>query len=470
MKRGMVLLVTIIMLLGFSACQKTSNEDFVVKKDTERMVEQAGAQENGTPTSALDIPKGRYTYEAADASGKVHIHVDAVIVLPDVERLPIVRVGMGKFTERDVENLYNCLCLNATPVSSGAIQPKGYYRLILDELTEMRQNGKLDKYDSIEELDAAIKEVMNDMEKAPEHAEAIAPDFSFTRLDDSLSEARILCVMDDSIMSDLLVLKKSDNIGGGYAEYIRDVARRAEFSRNTADGLGATFAFTETQHEKFAAPAISEQEALNTASNVITALGLTDFSCTGKRMAALFNPLIDGENEERKGLYEFMFTRSIAGVSITYTNDDIAADPESPNSVAKPWMYEKIRIFVDDTGVFALVWNAPYAVGELVNESATLLNFDEIKTIFERMIVVKNEQFGDTGSIAGVRIIEVKQIRLGLARVIEKDNNANAVLVPVWDFFGTDTYGGMIVGLDGYQTLLTINAVDGSIIDRDLGY
>jgi hypothetical protein len=43
-------------------------------------------------------------------------------------------------------------------------------------------------------------------------------------------------------------------------------------------------------------------------------------------------------------------------------------------------------------------------------------------------------------------------------------------MVPVWDFFGVITGANGDITDDPERSLLTINAVDGSIIDRDLGY
>ena len=145
MKRVLSVLISILMLLLLAACQPTPDEQIVMKKDTERMVERAAAQENGTPVSMLGIPNERYTYEASDASGMVHIRADAEIILPDAERLPIVRVGMGKFTEQDAENLYNLLCDGATPIAPDTPLPKSYYRDIVHGLTELRHSGNLDK-------------------------------------------------------------------------------------------------------------------------------------------------------------------------------------------------------------------------------------------------------------------------------------------------------------------------------------
>lgn len=469
MKRGMALTIALLMLFAFSACQSTPDEEFIVKKDTERMVEQAGAQENGTLISALGIPDGRYTFKTSDTSGRVHISADAAIILPDVERLPVARVGMGKFTEQDVENLYNLLCEGATPIAPDAPLPKSFYQDTLRKLTQMRQSGNLDKYSSLEELDAAIAEVMKKVDQAPESIPSTAPNFSFV-MEDGYSEARIRCITGDSNISDLFILNTQDGIGASRVGYIRNILDHAAYSSLIAGGLGPTLAFEQTLSTYFVPPKMSEQQAAELAAHAIEKLGLTDFVCTGKRMAALYNQGVDANDALRRGLYEFMFTRSVNGAAITFTNDEGMGLPDDPNNTAKPWMYERIRIFIDDEGIFALQWDSPYTVKEIQNESATLLPFDKVIEIFERMIVVKNEQFGDAVSIVGEKAIEIKEIRLGLMRVKEKDVGDSGVLIPVWDFFGTQAFGGVTIGLDGYESLLTINAIDGSIIDRSFGY
>lgn len=103
-------------------------------------------------------------------------------------------------------------------------------------------------------------------------------------------------------------------------------------------------------------------------------------------MAPVYDQLSETEQEHGcKGVYEFMFTRSVNGVAITYTNDTMSAETPDKNevntNVSKPWLYEKIRIFVDDEGIFALLWNAPYVVTEVVNERATMLPFEQIRQI-----------------------------------------------------------------------------------------
>lgn len=98
-----LLLATIVL----SACQPTPTEVFVVEKDTERMVEKANSDENGTVANSLGIPSGRYTYAATDASGRVKVEVDAEVLLPDVEYLPVARINGRSFTEQDARQCWN---------------------------------------------------------------------------------------------------------------------------------------------------------------------------------------------------------------------------------------------------------------------------------------------------------------------------------------------------------------------------
>ena len=463
MKKAISLIIVMLAIFTLAACQATPDEEFIVKKDTERMVEQAGAQDGGTAISSLEIPDGKYAFEAAGTNGKIQIKADADIILPETDYMPVARIGRGQFTDSDVKNLYDALCADKTPLSDNSQLPKDYYRVQLEQLTQMRQSGNLDKYESMVELDEAINELMRKIESAPETVDGGDLDLSFVAKDGGASEVDALCIDSDAVVSQLIVTNQLDGNGGGTAEYIRDVQERQALSLLTAPGLTATLAFAETTKSDFIPPEINKAQAQETAQSIIAKLGLKDFSCTGTRLMP-----IEGASS---GAYEFMFTRSVNGVSITYTNEDMSADMEESNSVAKPWMYEKIRIFIDDGGVFALIWNAPYVVEEIQYEKATLLSFEKIKSTFEQMIVVKSEQFGEAG-LTGEQAVNVTEVRLGLMRVIEKDHNANAVLVPVWDFFGTRDMndGGTVIGMDGYQSLLTINAVDGSIVDRSLGY
>ena len=323
MKRIIASIIAILTVLSLVACQSTPEEVIVVKKDTERMLEQAGMTEDGTAVSALGIPRGKYIYEAADTSNRLHIKADAKVIVPEVEQLPVARVSKGRFSYRDMENFSRLLGAGSIPISLDTPFPKEYYRPQLNHLMEMRQNGRLDKYASMEELDNAIRELMDKMEQAPETAQAIEHDLSFKPMENGGETVNLRWMRSNAVLASLSVVNDEQG-AGSYAEYLRDVTRRAEFSTLTAQGLSVTLNYEQTRNPNFKKPAISETDAMNIAQAAIDGLDLKDFVCTGKRMAALYNSTIAAEDGERQGLYEFMFTRSVNGTAITYTNEDIA--------------------------------------------------------------------------------------------------------------------------------------------------
>ena len=59
-----------------------------------------------------------------------------------------------------------------------------------------------------------------------------------------------------------------------------------------------------------------------------------------------------------------------------------------------------------------------------------------------------------------------------LMRVLEQGSTDNGLLIPVWNFYGTRQRSFASGNTDEtlHGIMLTINAIDGSIIDRALGY
>ena len=62
--------------------------------------------------------------------------------------------------------------------------------------------------------------------------------------------------------------------------------------------------------------------------------------------------------------------------------------------------------------------------------------------------------------------VEIGKITLGLMRIQNKDDEDNYTLIPVWDVFEKNTLNGQI----DTMSMMTINAMDGSVIDRTVGY
>lgn len=117
-----------------------------------------------------------------------------------------------------------------------------------------------------------------------------------------------------------------------------------------------------------------------------------------------------------------------------------------------------------------------YDIGEVKTENLNLLPFDEIMQIYEKMMQIEHANFD--GYAESLKF-EIDRITFGYTRIYEPASSSQTgVLVPAWDFFGettteykledgtTDFY----YGDDKVHSQMTINAIDGSIINRELGY
>jgi hypothetical protein len=101
-----------------------------------------------------------------------------------------------------------------------------------------------------------------------------------------------------------------------------------------------------------------------------------------------------------------------------------------------------------------------------------MLPFDKIKNVFEKMIIVGNSYYKEYNGD-----MDITEARLGLARITAQNDLKSGLLIPVWDFFGTVTThyeeggrGRSYTIRDTGISWLTINAIDGTVIDRSLGY
>jgi hypothetical protein len=152
--------------------------------------------------------------------------------------------------------------------------------------------------------------------------------------------------------------------------------------------------------------------------------------------------------------------------------------PESDNNNTFPpiWDYENLEIYIGNEGLISFIWRSPHTIGDTLVEDASLLPFEEIMKIFNKMMPITADPAIAKEYYQSVEI-NIDRIVLELQRITEQNSIENGLLVPVWNFYGTSTYtdkSGEIIprynGLFDPQSLLTINAIDGTIIDVTRGY
>ena len=172
--------------------------------------------------------------------------------------------------------------------------------------------------------------------------------------------------------------------------------------------------------------------------------------------------------------YMFCFTRSVDGIPVTYTMQECNYTDDGENGdpihYRMLYPYESLRLIVSDEGIVEGRYESPYVLSGPIQTDVELLAFDQVMEIAENILPLTFVWMEDDYQTKVV----VDRIVFGYTRLDFKDDMYRYKLVPVWDFFGTYYHyrdGELTVShTEDYNSLLTINAMDGTVIDRRFGF
>ena len=135
----------------------------------------------------------------------------------------------------------------------------------------------------------------------------------------------------------------------------------------------------------------------------------------------------------------------------------------------------------------SFTWNAPATNAKIQTEKSNLLPFEEIAAIADTMLPVviigpsEARSLVEIDAINGFETrmdVEITKVSLTLMRVRDK-GSLQGTVVPVWDFWGTSDWYDAAPNAYGYnqkgerysvEPLMTLNAIDGTVVSRLFGY
>ncbi|MGE5493681.1 MAG: DUF6034 family protein [Burkholderiales bacterium] len=527
MKKFSLFLIAAIAALLVSACQPTPEKAAVVGKDLEQMIKAATSGQNtaGDLKTRLGVPE-RYESYIEDATGKLKVTVDADIVLPQADSIPVVCVESRPFDQQTVDKLIELLFEDG----------KLYDPYPLSEMTKTEISDMLMKLAArkVELEGQGLKPSLPDARDpeaaiAPDEPQQSAENVSMSASGNSLDMVNEAIYSLKELAKTAPDEKKLVEVSGKFAalnpaegltgderkQYEGKLIEHARAGQLCPQGgmrsivaannevtniytieyinrgdFDADFGLYFSEHEwedmrnEFASPVeheelkrmdlkITPEEAQQTAERFLAQMGIDYLTCECNE------PVVGGSfsyygDEVRTGnllkAYRLQYVRQVSGVPVTYTNIETAAASEE--GFIWNWAYEAMTLIINDSGIVGMKWEAPYRLKETVTESAAMLPFDNIKNVFEKMIIVGNSYYKEYDGE-----ININEVRLGLARITAQNDLKSGLLIPVWDFFGTVTTHYQEGGQSKQHTvsdtglsLLTINAIDGTVIDRSLGY
>ena len=147
-------------------------------------------------------------------------------------------------------------------------------------------------------------------------------------------------------------------------------------------------------------------------------------------------------------------------------------DEEKPDAV---WTNETITLVVNQEGILQFDWDSPHQLGDVLVEACTLLPFSEVVEVAAKMLpLLFDEHWGHIEDMTSANI-QITQIEFGMMRIIKNQSIDEGLMVPVWAFYGEESFVSPTTEKQSKPSkqprrLITINAIDGTIIDRLTGY
>lgn len=420
--------------------------------------------------SAYTFPE-KFTGDWTGQEGKLTIHADAQVVAELGTALPTATVEPREFTQEDVDNLLKVL-LKGEPLYSH-VQTKQELQGHLDYINSPDWTSDPGKPSDPASLEARRKELnawyTAEIAKAPE-------------------EKPILHGFSDSDDPKWI---------GGTATV--DGTEWEVSIRNDTD-YGWTSAYIERTDYKYRdytipLPDASKEESIAQGNALMQALGLQNFVLTD---AQQWNVELPGDN----GIWRLYYAPTVNGLPIAGARQDMtqthdgtvyqdcwywcyaASEESNPDTVA--WELENIYLDVGKDGILSFNWTAPSTQPVVQQAQSALLPFEEIASIANTMlpevIVGPKEtpltQLDQYNGFETRMDVDITKVSLSLMRIRDK-GSLQGTIVPVWDFWGTsdwydaepNAYGYQEKGMNyDFQPMLTLNAVDGTVVNRQLGY
>ena len=524
-----VLLAILVITALYSGCQATPEGEIIVQKDLEQMIEK-GLEESGDNTVSASIDVTDYAmlceyygiperFHTTITEGKLTINCDVAIELPEATALPMTRVEAGEFSQEQVYAFWNVL-VGDTPMYLIPEQPdKEYYQQqILEQQAELAAETDVNLKAA---LNSTIAFLQEEYKNAPDHNERVLTDGTLqteemreNNINESLGNYTVLRATSEPFDENAETFYVYNDVGNATGIYSgKDeqgntytlAPRSCAALRFNREGMDTDYSsywqgqilsdVTEASLSGGVAAdgklSTTPQQARGQAESFLNDMGLgnlvidTVSLCSNQKseyMSAAEGgySVVSGPVSDEPGrqAYVFRILRRQGDVKVESTHQSSQttleiAQGDGDIAVGKEWSYEYMTVAVDDEGIANVYWQGPLEVTEELTENTAIRPWSEIESVFKKMIVIKNATYEDIDAYTSVTI-DITHASLSLQRIMERDSYTTGLLVPVWNFYGTTTYvqtdGNPLVLQCGYTPLISINAIDGSVVDVNKGY
>lgn len=449
MRRFILFLFVVLFLL--CGCQPTPEEAVVVNKgdgalesaiSSEPMGEYAA--ESGETTvetlqDALGAPeRASLTLTGPVYGGTLHVEMDAALHVPDVSRVPVLRVGRLHPSAGDKQRIAETMTGKTVFFRT---DPLGRDRF----LNVMEQEKKF----------------LAALEQHP-----YGPDADYETLQRDYTEGiqRLLTYYNEAEPGpkEPWTGAWSDPLVSVFTESGQHIWIETESKDTCSIQYDASDAMPDGTER-----IIGEATARRLVEDALAVFGASHYEIISVRPSDQgFRDRFNSETGIDDGSFSVSIRPVYEGIPVyawsTYFGSDTAAQ-RAGLSYSHPVVKEQIFASVQNGRLASLTWGDPLEVLGVENENVPLLPFDKIMEIFEKQV------FMNIYLDSGERTIKVTDVYFSY-RCVKKRDSDQYYLLPAWDFVGYDTLFGSKGSVKWKDSILSINAVDGSILNDLLGY
>lgn len=181
-----------------------------------------------------------------------------------------------------------------------------------------------------------------------------------------------------------------------------------------------------------------------------------------------------------EGSYSFYYTRTYNGLPETYvqthTGTTVTGVDGAPTIFL--WNAEYLYIEVQNGNVVKARWENPSEIKSVDNEKSKALAWEQIKEIFleqmDGMMTSSGTNEANSYVFSEGTEVVINRVELGYTKLLTEGTQDDYRLIPTWMFLGyqeNEAYHPLHEGANtgAEMCFVTINAIDGTVIDRGQG-
>ncbi|MCD7770307.1 MAG: DUF6034 family protein [Oscillospiraceae bacterium] len=486
MKKQISILLITALLLDAAGCQATPETSAVTSKNDGAL--EAAIEATAAPEDEAAEAEGQaetpvsYTDSFTNSDGTINYIIEIQDETISTADTPVIQVTPHTITAEEAEQTAEIIFGDAEIYEYSTERSKAELEEIILELKQFISDW--DTLVSYYDGDETIAEMVQT------NYEARIATYEALYADASETVEKQLCqwtfypmshyddagwnLTSDSDYDGTELIKAASEIDG--LSYVFSVSNRDEDDYR----LHNIFAYVDdllvSTTEKYSAQEPTDEEAadaLETAESILSQLPFGNFIIDSCETSEFIDP------DSGLTLYSITITACPVYEGVSVTRQEQLLTVKNEDAYASDYYYEDIQMQFSGGNLVYFEYDSPMDLVAVVNENVEVLSFDEaIETLTTQLqLSVLTAEEGDPEPPASAEYT-ISEVEFSLVRTRIKNNEADFYLLPAYTFRGTytlyDADGNITMSSEDFggdaETILVINAVDGSIIDTTLGY